>query len=245
MSIVTLHMLGAFEVTALNEPLRASSLGAQRLVAYLALEDRPVSRTMIAGALWPEASASSGAVRLRSALARLDPLAHRIVDARPGTMRLEPSCLVDYRDARTRAEQVLDSALDPTSASAAEMRATIALLSLDLLPDVYDEWALAEAEDWRIMRAVALESLVASLSRDHRQHLAMRAARAAIRNEPLRETAHLALVRLHISEGNNGEALRAFERFRTALAEAIDVEPSASFIALAQSLRMTAVAPAA
>ena len=239
MTTMTLHMLGAFEVTAVDEPSGTSSAGTQRLLAYLALQDRPVSRTMIAGALWPEASTSSGGVRLRAALARLDPLARRIVDARPGNMRLDPACIVDYRDARSRAEGVLESSGDATSASAAQTRATIALLCLDLLPDVYDEWALIEAEDWRIIRAVALESLVASLSRDGHPHLAMRAARAAIRNEPLRETAHVALVRLHIVDGNHGEAMRAFQLFRTALAEAMDVEPSASLLALVRSLRTT------
>jgi DNA-binding SARP family transcriptional activator len=237
MTTMTLHMLGAFEVTALDEPSVPSSAGTQRLLAYLALQDRPVSRTMIAGALWPEASTSSGGERLRAALARLDPLARRIVDARPGNMRLDPACIVDYRDARSRAERLLETSTDATTASAAETRLTIALPCLDLLPDVYDDWALIEAEDWRIIRAVALESLVDSLSRDARPFLAMLAARAAIRNEPLRETAHAALVRLHIVEGNHGEAMRAFELFRTALAEAMDVEPSASFLALVRPLR--------
>ena len=236
MTDVTLHLLGAFEVRAANGRAVASTVGSQRLVALLALRGRVVSRAAIAGALWPEASTDFGAMRLRSALARLEPTSRGLVLVEPHGMSLDPACAVDYRIARRRAERVLETADEATLETADETRTTIALLGLHLLPDFYDDWALEEAEEWRLLRAVTLESLAGTLARDHQPYLAMYPAHAAIRNEPLRETAHVALVRLHITAGNYAEALRAFARFRTALAEAVDAAPSEAFRELVGAL---------
>lgn len=236
MTAVTLQLLGSFDVKSADGVSAACTPGAQRLIAFLALHDRAVSRAAIAGALWPDASTTFGAVRLRSALARLDPVSRELLRVTAGGLSLAPGTAVDYRSARARAEDVLDCAADATVETASETRATIAMLCRELLPDFYDDWALGEAEDWRLLRAAALESLAGSLSRDRQPYLAMYAAQAAIRNEPLRETAHMALARLHIAAGNHGEALRAFGRFRDALADAVDVGPSAAFRELVGSL---------
>lgn len=236
MTGIALHLLGSFDVRTADGASVASTAGTQRLVALLALRARIVSRAAIAGALWPDASSSLGAVRLRAALSRIDPVTRTMLLVSPGGVGLDPQCPVDYRSARVLADHVLDSAAETTTATAGETRSTIAVLCLELLPDVYDDWALEEAEAWRLVRAETLESLVASLSRDARPYLAMHAAQSAIRNEPLRETAHVALVRLHIAAGNHGEALRAFARFSAALADAIDVGPSDAFRELIDAL---------
>ncbi len=221
-----LQLLGSYEVSAPDLPAVVSTPGTQRLVVLLALRERMVSRSAIAGALWPDASIELAAVRLRAALARLDPAARSAVEVVAGGIRLDASCLVDYRDARAEAETLIEPDDDAVRRTASETRASIALMCLELLPDSYDEWVLEEAEDWRLLRAAALEALTASLSADDRPHLAMRAARAAIRNEPLRETAQAALIRLHLVAGNQHEALRVYERFAVALHEALQVSPS-------------------
>jgi DNA-binding SARP family transcriptional activator len=43
--------------------------------------------------------------------------------------------------------------------------------------------------------------------------------------EPLRESAHRALVRVHLAEGNLIEAVRACESFRTLLADRPGIPP--------------------
>lgn len=236
MTGIALHLLGSFDVRTADGASVTTTAGAQRLIALLALRSRIVSRAAIAGALWPDASRSLGAVRLRAVLARIDPLTRTVLLVTAGGVGLDPQCAVDYRSARALADHVLDSAAETTTATSGETRSTIAVLCLELLPDVYDDWALEEAEEWRLVRAETLESLVASLSRDARPSLAMHAAQSAIRNEPLRETAHVALVRLHIAAGNHGEALRAFGRFSATLSEAVDVGPSDVFRELIDAL---------
>lgn len=221
-----LHLLGSFEIADEGPPSSPSSPGSQRLVVLLALRDRVVSRPAVAGALWPDASTELAALRLRAALTRLDPAARSVVELTPGGLRLDPTCAVDYREARAYAEEVLEPEHPLHHETAAETRASIAVLCFELLPDSYDDWVLAEAEDWRMLRAAALEALVDALSAEHRPHLAMRAARAAIRNEPLRETAHAALIRLHLVAGNQSEALRVYERYAAALHESLHLNPS-------------------
>ncbi|MER3388935.1 MAG: bacterial transcriptional activator domain-containing protein [Microcella sp.] len=236
MTGIELQLLGSFDVLTADGASVASTAGTQRLLSLLALRSRTVSRAAIAGALWPEAPRSLGAVRLRAVLARINPLTRTMLIVSSGGVGLDPLCTVDYRSARALADRVLDSAAEATTATASETRSTIAVLCLELLPDFYDDWALEEAEEWRWVRAEALESLAASLARDARPSLAMHAAQSAVRTEPLRETAHAALVRLHISAGNHGEALRTFERFSTSLAEAVGVGPSTAFRELIATL---------
>lgn len=226
MTDTVLHLLGSFELTTDDTPAATSSPGSQRLVVLLALRDRLVSRAAVAGALWPNASTRLAADRLRAALTRLDPAARSVVELMPGGLRLEPHCVVDYRDARAYAERVLETEHPMQHETAAETRASIAMLCLELLPDSYDDWVLAEAEDWRLLRAAALEAQAASLLADDRHHLALNAAHAAIRNEPLRETAHATLIRLHLVAGNQVEALRVYERYAEALYEALQLSPS-------------------
>ncbi|HEX6231314.1 MAG TPA: bacterial transcriptional activator domain-containing protein [Actinomycetota bacterium] len=50
--------------------------------------------------------------------------------------------------------------------------------------------------------------------------------------EPFRETAHRLLMRAHVEAGNPAEALRAFERCRTRLADELGVDPSPETLAL-------------
>jgi len=49
---------------------------------------------------------------------------------------------------------------------------------------------------------------------------------AALRNEPLRESAHRALISVHLAEGNPSEALRQYRQFRELLRAELGLEPS-------------------
>jgi hypothetical protein len=67
--------------------------------------------------------------------------------------------------------------------------AAVPVLSADLLPDWYDDWVLLEAEDWRQLRLHALEALAGRLIALGCWGEAANAAGAAVRAEPLRESA--------------------------------------------------------
>jgi DNA-binding SARP family transcriptional activator len=56
---------------------------------------------------------------------------------------------------------------------------------------------------------------------------AIEAGLAAVAGEPLRESAHRALIRVHLQEGNRVEAIRQFTACKNILRDELGVEPSA------------------
>jgi DNA-binding SARP family transcriptional activator len=101
------------------------------------------------------------------------------------------------------------------------------LLDGDLLPGWYDDWVLFERERLRQLRLHALETLALALAAEGRFAAAVEAGLAAIRTEPLRESAHRVVVRVHLAEGNLTEALRQYELCRRLFRAELGLEPSA------------------
>jgi DNA-binding SARP family transcriptional activator len=109
----------------------------------------------------------------------------------------------------------------------------------DLLPGWYDDWVLLERERLRQLRMHALEAVARRLGEAGRYGDALQAAYAAMRAEPLRESAHRIVIRLHLAEGNVCEARRAYEQFRVLLADELGVQPSEQMARLVRRLRAT------
>ena len=203
-------------------PVPADDLprGVQRLVASLSLCGRP-ARTAIAGQLWPEVPEEKAHRSLRSALWRLHKVAPGLVEVSGGALCLARGVRVDVRELIAWAQRMLDpaSAADPTTVPDVGLRG-------ELLPGWYDDWVLLERERVRQLRMHALEALAEKLAAAGRYGEAVQAAYAAVVAEPLRESAHRAVVRVHLVEGNVAEAVRAYDSFRRMLAEELGVAPS-------------------
>jgi len=232
---IDITVLGGFSVAVDGRPVTALPVGSQRLLVFLALHDRTVARSAIAAAMWPDATPEHAAVSLRSALARLDGLGHATIVADSGALGLTDIVNVDYVEAQALAHRLLDSdtpIFDGDLASAA-----IATISAELLPDWFDGWIIAESEEWRHLRASAGEALAYRLLSAGRFAEAGRAARAAIRVDPLRETPYSTLVRIHLADGNQSDALQVFETYREVLRDALDLEPTEQLSGLVSGLR--------
>jgi DNA-binding SARP family transcriptional activator len=65
----------------------------------------------------------------------------------------------------------------------------------------------------------------------------VQAAYAAVRTEPLRESAHRAVVRVHLTEGNIVEAARAYAAFCDMLDHELGVAPTTQMEELMSSVR--------
>ena len=85
---------------------------------------------------------------------------------------------------------------------------------------------VGEAENWRQSRLHALEAAAGVLAGAARFGEAVVAAQAAVAADPLRESPHGALIAVHMSEGNQSEAVREFEHYRGRLKAALGVEPT-------------------
>jgi DNA-binding SARP family transcriptional activator len=224
---IDIGVLGGFSVSIDGQPVAGLPVGSQRLLVFLALHDRSVSRSAIATSMWPDVSADRAGVSLRSALARLDGLGREAILAASATLSLTDTVTVDYVEAQALAHRLLDS--DAPIFDGDLAASAIATLSRELLPDWYDEWILAESDDWRHLRASAVEALAVRLLKAGRFAEAEGAARAAMRVDPLRETPHSTLIRIHLADGNQSEALSVFEAYRETLRAALDLEPSEQF----------------
>jgi len=221
---LSVGLLGGFQLSSADGLLPAAAAGSQRLLAFLALRNRALARTVVAGNLWPDASDARAHASLRSALARLQGSARAAILTTFADVGLAGGVGVDLHDARAMARRLMvpDGPVTPSDMDEAAIRT----LSADLLPDWYDDWVVIETEEWRQLRLHALERLAELLVEAGRFGDASAAALAAVRAEPLRESGHAALVRVHLAEGNQSEALRAFERYRELLRRELGLEPT-------------------
>ena len=226
---VRIALLGGFALWRGDREITVASSG-QRLIALLGLRDRPVRRLHVAGTLWPDYSTERSLADLRTALWRVNQSGARVVTATQSVLGLRPGTEVDVRRLSTFARALNQAASGAADVDLDAMR--LAELSGELLPDWYDEWLLDEREELRQLRLHALETLAGLLSASGRHADAIQSALAAIRLEPLRETAHRTLIEIHLAEGNWSEARRHFLRCRQLLRDELGVEPSESICRL-------------
>lgn len=212
-----LRLLGTFELAHDGAPVPLP-MGARRLVAFVALQGHPVQRTYVAGSLWLDASDARAHANLRSALWRVHRTGHRMIESTGDRLRLHETVRVDLREAETLARRAINDGAAPD--------VDVAALAGDLLPDWYDDWVLLERERFRQLRLRALEAICERSVQAKRFQDALDAAQTAVAAEPLRESAHRALVRIHLAEGNIGEAIRQYRLFRRLVHEQLGLEPS-------------------
>jgi DNA-binding SARP family transcriptional activator/DNA-binding HxlR family transcriptional regulator len=232
---IRITVLGAFAITVGGKTIGPLSSGSQRLLVFLALHDRVVGRAAMAGRMWPDATDERAGISLRSALSRLDTDTREAILSASADLSLADAVTVDLRSAQALARRLLDPSVPVRSADLSA--SAVAALSRELLPDWYDDWVVAEAEDWRQLRMSALEALSESLVVAGRLADAAGAARAAMKVEPLRESAHATLIRVHLAEGNQSEALRVYDRYSVLLSAALGLEPTERLSGLVSSIR--------
>jgi DNA-binding SARP family transcriptional activator/DNA-binding HxlR family transcriptional regulator len=233
--LIQMSLFGSFRLRVDGIEVAGLAIGSQRLLVFLALHDRAVTRLALAGTMWPEVSEEKAGTSLRSALTRLDTVTREAILVANAGLELADAVAVDVHSGRELANRMLQPT--PSRRLADLSSDAVAALSQELLPDWYDDWVVAEAEDWRQLRVTALEAIALELVERARFAEAAMAARAAIRVEPLRESAHASLIRVHLAEGNQTEALRVFDHYRELLADALDLEPTEQLSALVADLR--------
>ena len=215
-----LSLLDGFRLTCGGRPVRVE-LSSQRVLAFLAVHDRDVARQQVAGVLWPSASDKRASGSLRSALWRLRAQGLGLVRAVDDLLGIEPGVEVDLRRAADAARRLQ---------SGADELCTVDLEDLpftgDLLPGWYDDWLLLERERQRQIRLHGLEALCERLTERGSLARAVLAGLAAVSEEPLRESAHRALIRAHLAEGNPGEAVRQFRAYADLLEREMQRRPS-------------------
>lgn len=229
-SPVTLSLLHGFELTIHAERV-SLPWNAQRLLAFLALNRRPMLRLHVAGSLWLDKDEDRAGANLRSALWRLRQSNDLLVETDGGHLRLADGVAVDVR----LAENLCRSILSSDARSAQVVWADH--LSGELLPDWYDDWVVMSRERLRQLFLHALERLCLRLCDGGLHAQAIDVGMRALAVDPLRESAHRALISAYLGEGNQSEALRQYELYRVILAEQLDLEPSEGITAMVRPLK--------
>jgi DNA-binding SARP family transcriptional activator len=200
-------------------------LSAQRLLGFVALNDRPLPRTYVADSLWPDTGEAQAHANLRTALWRLHYKQHRVLDVSPVELSLNPLVQVDTRTVHDCVREYRRTGTLPPAESLLDIHG-------ELLPGCWDSWIVFERER---LRHEAIELLEASVQRclacgDF--HLATMLSLSAVECDPLRESANLLNVRARLAAGDFAGAIRYAQRYCQALNEELGLPPPQALIAL-------------
>ena len=218
---LTLKLIDGFELScdSDNVPL---PMAAQRLVAFLALRNRPLLRVFVAGSLWLDTDEERSCANLRRTLWRIRRPGHAIVEASATHVALHRAVFVDVHELVRQARRVL----------AAENDHGIVPLNIpapfdgDLLPDWYDQWLEPEREWLRQLRLHASERAAELALIQGRAAHAIDIALNALRTEPLRESLHALVIQAHLAQGNRGSAIHHYDVYAARIAARLGLSPS-------------------
>lgn len=107
---------------------------------------------------------------------------------------------------------------------------------LELLPDWYDDWVVAERERFRQIILRGFNGLVPRLVARGRPEEAIDIGLHAVRLEPLSETSHQSLIAAYLAAGDRASALRQFRQYAAILRDELGLAPSDGTIALVRHL---------
>ncbi|WP_343887677.1 BTAD domain-containing putative transcriptional regulator [Kribbella sandramycini] len=227
-------MLGPLAMWAADgSPLDIRGARLRGLLTRLALSaGRPVSVEALVDGLWGSEAPSANALqslvsRLRSSL----PATESSVSVQSGpagyTLTIAPDCVdvLQFEDLVRRGRAVLAS--DPEQAHTLLTQAD-RLWRGEALVDLRDlPFAAVEADRLAELRLGAVEDLAeAAISCGRSRELSTDLDQLALAH-PLRERLHELLIRALYADGRQAEALTAYERVRTTLADELGADPGA------------------
>lgn len=216
---LVLSLLPTFEF-ALDGAKVALPSRAQRLIALLAISDRPLSRSVVAARLWPDVVNARANASLRATLWSLPRNLPTAVLVDGNSLFLDPSIRLDLVEARRLANTIVDGSYAHRTVGGEND------LHDDLLPAWHDEWLVIEREEFRQLRLHALDELCVLHARAGRFARAVAAGLASVSSEPTRESAHRALITAHLLEGNRMEAIRQYHAYLAMAKAEMGIGPS-------------------
>ena len=225
---------------------------ARALLAYLAFEsDRAHPRETLAGIFWPErpekrarASLNQALYNLRRVLgdAKAVPpffdVTRQAIRFNPASDHwLDTAAFLALMEADEEGSSADDLAIERLGRAVSLYRGDFLQgLSLGDSP-AFEEWCLLRRERLRLLLLDALQQLTAAHERLGDPDRALHWAQRWIEVDPSQEEAHLQRMRLLALSGRRSAALAQYEACRRALAEELDVEPSAGTTRLYEQIR--------
>lgn len=238
--MLRIYLSGEVQVERDGRLLRESKLGGPQgrfVLAYLVSErKRAVTQGELAEALWPESLPPSWTValsaiisRLRSRLATLGLVRSHIIGNAFGCYQFSAPAdtWVDLEAALAGvdAAEGFVAGGNPQAAYGPSLIATT-ILRRPFLPGDDGPWTEGRRVALAAALVRALDSRVEALAANGEVELAMTHAREAVRMEPYRESGYRRLMRMHVRNGDRGEAIRSYLDCKRLLESELGVGPS-------------------
>lgn len=205
---MSLHILGGPYVSVNGARIEIPE-GGKRLVVYVALNGGRVVRANAAQTLWGNVEAARASGNLRSAVWRLRSSNMNIIVADGDHLAIRDDVAIDVDSLLDWAEKI---------SSNAPIRGGIIvhgpmLDALHLLPGWYEDWVQDHRDSIRRRILSAMDGLAVSLAGMGDYGGSIDAALVSLGVDPLREAPHRNLIVALLAEGNECEALRAFQNY--------------------------------
>jgi DNA-binding SARP family transcriptional activator/tetratricopeptide (TPR) repeat protein len=244
MARLLLNVLGHFEarVTPPGRLLHLPLKKARAILACLALAPRgSQSRHTLTGLLWPEAAEAEARNNFRVTLSSL----------RTALAAAQLRCL------HIEADTILLD-LDTVDVDAVKFRRLVENGNPDALAEgiryyrgdllegfgvdeaPFEEWLAGEREQLRILALGACERILAHQLRTGANDAALGSALKLLSLDPLRESTHATVMRLHAKHGHFGPALRQYNACARVLQRDLGISPSTATRQLYEDIRRAA-----
>jgi DNA-binding SARP family transcriptional activator/predicted ATPase len=245
-----LLLLGPLQISAAGKPLSGLvSLKAKALLAYLAAEQRPVSRGTLAGLLWSDLPDKDARRNLRVEIFKLrrflDP--YLAVTHQEALFKPDASCRVDLYEFQAYLEAAAER---PSAFSPEQFRKVVSLYRGDFLSGLdvrgaplFEEWLVLERERLRRDALRLLERLVKAAIQQGDLESGLLATRKSIAIDSWREQSHRQLMTLLALSGDRPAALAQFEATRRLLVQELGIEPGPETLELYQRIKAGVLTP--
>jgi DNA-binding SARP family transcriptional activator/pimeloyl-ACP methyl ester carboxylesterase len=227
MTHLSIRLFGGFHAElASGPPLGIRRRKAQALLAYLALRPGLArSRDSLAALLWSGTTDQHARHNLRQTLFALRQVAPdpfiaegELIGLQAGTVEVDVAAFE-----RGVAQETRDALREATSLYRGEL---LDGFRVDEAP--FDDWLAAERQRLRELGLNALEKLLAMDLAAGSPERAVETGLRLLALDPLRESAHRALMELYARQGRRTAALRQYQRCAESLRRELGVEPEAA-----------------
>jgi predicted ATPase/DNA-binding SARP family transcriptional activator len=231
-AVLEVHLFGQARVCLDGTPVKFAKRGlTMAMFAYLILQrGRAVPRETLAFTLCPELTEPEAFKELRRYLY----LAHKALPAAGGPWIEADAETVRWNWAAPARIDITD--FERLAASPATLGAAVDLYQGDLLPEIYDDWIVAERERLRALYLTSLSALIvrARSARDYGRAIGY--AGRLLAHDPWREDAVRQLIAMRYESGDAAGALADYERFAASTRAELSVEPMAETRALRDAI---------
>src|SRR5437660_834775 len=232
-----IHLFGPFEVRLHGQPLpRLHSRKGQWLLALLVLRPcRAVERAWLAGTLWPDSSEEAANASLRNSLKDL----RRVLGSEAGRLH-SPTTRSLSLDLEGAHADVLAFDTRTAQGDAAALERAVELYRGPLLEGCAEEWAFQERQIREQAYLTALETLATHAIARGDPGAAERLLQRAVTVDPLRESAHRALMQALTAAGGYAAATQVYRELRLRLHRELNAAPDPETEVLYRQLRAEA-----